>query len=193
MQHTRFAMHEERHRHAPLALTGQRPVGTIGDHGVQACFAPGWEELGCVHGFKRRLTQRFAARFWRYIHPRKPLIGRPIDDRRAVPPAVHVAVCEFLGLEQRALAAHVLDDFRVCVPDRQTTEFRQRFRVFAIVHHGRQHVSVFHAIRAARQKVFDAVGRRRMHDTCAGVERDVFRQIDRRKAFIKRMRECDVI
>jgi hypothetical protein len=46
---------EERDRHAPVALTRDAPVRTVGDHRVQARLAPGRDELGVFDGFERAL------------------------------------------------------------------------------------------------------------------------------------------
>ena len=46
MQFAGFAVQEEGDRHAPVALARDAPVGTVGDHRVQARLAPGREEFG---------------------------------------------------------------------------------------------------------------------------------------------------
>ena len=57
VQYTRFAVHEERHRHAPLPLPRESPVRAVGDHRVQASFAPSGEELRGVDGGHRSFAQ----------------------------------------------------------------------------------------------------------------------------------------
>src|SRR3954454_5643869 len=59
MQRARFAMQEERHRHTPLPLTRERPVGAVGDHAVQARLAPRREEFGALDAAQRGAAQRF--------------------------------------------------------------------------------------------------------------------------------------
>ncbi len=103
MQLAGFLVHEERHRHAPLALTRQRPVRAIRDHAVQALLAPRRKEGGVLDAFQRGFAQRFVDVVVRlHVHAGEPLRGRAVDDRRLVAPAVHVAVRVLLGAQQRA-------------------------------------------------------------------------------------------
>ena len=62
------------------------------------------------------------------VHAGEPLRRRAIDDRRLVPPAVHVAVRELLGVQQRADVAQLVDDLRIRLPDLQAAEERQARR-----------------------------------------------------------------
>jgi len=51
MQFAGFLMDEEGQRNAPVSLTGNTPVRTVGDHVVQTDFAPLGNELGCFNCF----------------------------------------------------------------------------------------------------------------------------------------------
>jgi hypothetical protein len=86
-----FLVQEERDRHAPVALTRDAPVRTVGDHRVQARLAPGRDELGVFDGFERALAQGVAGG-WLLVHADEPLRGGAVDQRGLVAPAVHVAV-----------------------------------------------------------------------------------------------------
>src|SRR5690606_32203848 len=88
-------------RRAPVALTGDTPVRTTGDHAVQTGLTPGWNELGLLDGIQRAGTQG-AAVFGDLVHADEPLGGGPVDQRGLVAPAVHVAVLDGFVLEQRA-------------------------------------------------------------------------------------------
>ena len=125
MQLTGFAVHEKRHRHAPLALARQGPVGPIGDHAVQAGLAPARIEGRLLDRTQRRLAQGRAAILGREVHAGEPLRGRAIDDRCLVAPAVHVAVIEHHQLEQRAGFFELGTDRLGGFPDRQAAEERQ--------------------------------------------------------------------
>ena len=57
MQFTGFTMYEKGHRNAPLALARERPVGTVGDHALQACLAPVRIESGLFDTLERRFAQ----------------------------------------------------------------------------------------------------------------------------------------
>ena len=124
---------EERHRHAPLPLARQRPVGPVGDHAVQARLAPARDRTASPRC--RAAPSRAAARRLRavvsghVVHAGEPLRRRAVDHRRLVAPAVHVAVRDRLGVQQRAGVAQRVDDLRIRLPDRQAAEERQRRRV----------------------------------------------------------------
>src|SRR5690606_30860199 len=79
--------------HAPVALTGDTPIGTTGDHAVQTGLAPGWNELGLLDGIQRAGTQGAAA-FRDLVHADDPLGDDPVHQRAPVAPAVQVAVLD---------------------------------------------------------------------------------------------------
>ena len=78
------------------------------------------------------------------------------------------------------IAKHV-DDLRIGVPDLQAAEKRQRGREHAVALDRIEDLVVRHAVCLARHEVLDAVGRRRVDDAGAGVERHVVAEIDRRR------------
>ena len=157
MQRAGFAMDEKGHRHAPLPLTRQCPVGPVGDHRVQSGLTPMRIEVGGLDGSKRPRAQGLA-RGRLDIHAGEPLVGGPIDDRCLVPPAVHIAVDELFCANQRAGFAHGLDDQGVGVPDFQAGKIWQRCGIPAVTHHRIEDVVILHAIALAGQKVLDAIG-----------------------------------
>ena len=108
VQLARFLVHEEGERNAPVALTGDAPVGTVLDHRVEAVDAPGREELrgldafegGIAKGSFARLCVEHAARVGvRSVHADEPLVRGAVDERGLVAPAVHVAVGHFARRE----------------------------------------------------------------------------------------------
>ncbi len=139
----------------------------------------------------QRLRRLRAAIAGHVVHAGEPLRRRAVDDRRLVPPAMHVAVRELLRVEQRAGFAQLVDDPRIRVPDPQAAEERQVVGEAAVALHGVQDVVVLHAVAAARQEVVDAVRRRAVDDAGALLERHVLAEIDRRRAIVERMAECD--
>ncbi len=184
MQLAAFLVHEERHRHAPLALTRQGPVRAVGDHAVQPRLAPGREEGGLFNCFQSGLAQAAAAVFRRYVHAGKPLRSGAIDDWRLVAPAMHVAVIEHHQLEQGADFFQLGADWLRCFPDRHAAEERQPRRVGAVAQHRLQDFVVGHAVRLARDEVVQTIGRRRVDDAGAGIQRHIFADKDRRGAVV---------
>ena len=130
MQRVGRLVDEERQRHAPLPLPRQRPVGPMRDHAMQPRLAPGREELRRLDAGERGRAQRAPPACapsiaGHVVHAGEPLRRRAIDDRRLVPPAMHVAVRELLCVQQCADLAQLVDDLRVRVPDLHAAEERQ--------------------------------------------------------------------
>ena len=95
MQLLRLFMHEQRHRYAPGALTGDTPVRTVGDHRFDTRLAPVRDPLHAFDFGKRLFAQTFL------IHAHEPLRRGAEDDRRFVTPAARVAVLHFFNVQQR--------------------------------------------------------------------------------------------
>ena len=102
MQLAGFLMQEKCHRYAPLTLTRQGPVRTVGDHAFQTGFTPCRKKLGCSDAGQCGFTQGTAAVFGGDVHARKPLGGGAVDDRGFMTPAVHVAMFKHHQFEQGA-------------------------------------------------------------------------------------------
>ena len=186
---------EERHRHTPLALARQRPVGTIGDHSVQARLAPGRIEAGCVHASQRGGAQGLrglrALVSGHLVHAREPLGRGAVDDRGPVAPAVHIAVRVFFRMKQGARFADLLDDPGIRGPDVQSSEKRQRRSIFSVAHDRSENLLVLHAVAAAGNEIIDAVGRSAVDDARALLQRHVLAEVDGRKSFVERVPEVD--
>ncbi len=99
MQFARFLVREQRQRHAPHALARDAPVGTAGDHAVDALLAPARCPLDLADLGERRGAQACL------FHADEPLRRRAEDHRRLVAPAVRIAVAERLVMQQRAAFA----------------------------------------------------------------------------------------
>ena len=188
MQVARFLVHDESHRHAPLALARQGPVGTVGDHAVQARLAPVREELGVGDAFQGRLAQGRAAVLRRHVHAGEPLRGGAVDDRLFMTPAVHVAVVEHLDFEQGARFFQGGADRLGRVPDAHAAEQGQGRNVIAVAHDGLDDVVVLHAVRLARDKVVHAIRGRRVHHARAAFGGHVIGQVHRRQAVVESIR-----
>ncbi len=149
MQLAGFLVDEKRHRHTPLALARQCPVGTVGDHAMQARLAPAREERGIFNRLQGGSAQAWMAVLRQVVHAGEPLRSGAVDDRRFMAPAMHVAVIEHHQLEQRTdffqLAADRLGSF----PDSHAGKERQPGRELAIAHDRADDVVVFHAMRFA--------------------------------------------
>src|SRR5579862_4265407 len=95
------------HRHAPVALARDAPVGPGRDHVADPLPSPGGDPAHALDLGERALAEVAA------LHADEPLLGRAEDDRVLAPPAVRVAVRHRLRGEQRATGAQVIDDWRV--------------------------------------------------------------------------------
>ncbi len=192
-----LSIDEQRQRHAPCPLARQRPIGTIGDHRVEPRLAPARIEAGVLDAAQRcraqRLDRLHAAIPRHVVHAGEPLRRRAIDDRRLVPPAMHVAVRELLGVQKVARLADLLDDPGVRVPDLLAAEVRQVRGERAVALHRIQHVLVLHPVAPARDEVVDTVRGRAMDDAGALFQRHVLAEIDRRRPVVKGVPERDVL
>ena len=133
MQCLGFLVDEERQAACPTAAAatasspgGWRSCRSSRDlpHDGKNCVA----SMPRQRGAAQRLRRLDAAIARHLVHPGEPLRRRAIDDRRAVPPAMHVAVRDLLGVQQRADLAQLVDDLRIGVPDPQAAEERQTRR-----------------------------------------------------------------
>ena len=190
VQLARGLVQEERDRDTPVALTRDAPVRTPGDHAVQACLAPGWDELSLLDGCQRTLTQ--GAAFIRLlVHADEPLRGCAVDQRGLMAPAVHIAVLDSLVLEQRADFFQLGDDGRIGLPDKLAAKERQVTDIHAVALHRAEDVVIAHAVAFAGTEVVLTIGRRRVHHASAGAQLNVVSQIDRGKALIERMTKAE--
>ncbi len=181
---------EKRDRHAPVALTRDAPVRTVGDHRVQTRLAPGRYERGVFDGFHCALAQGVASDRL-FVHAHEPLRGGAVDQRRLVAPAVHVAMGDGLGVHQAADFGQLVDDVLVGLEDELATKELQRFGVHAVAHHRAEDVIVGQAVAFADHEVVDAVSRRAVNHTGTGTQFDVVSQVHRRQAIIERVTEVD--
>ena len=118
VQSAGFTMDKKGHWHAPLSLSRQCPVRAIGNHRVQAGFAPcGVKPRGLDRG-QRPFAQARTAIRRSDVHASEPLVGRPVNDRRLVAPTVHVGVFVALHPQEVAGLSQGLDDAGIGVPNR---------------------------------------------------------------------------
>src|SRR4051794_4624784 len=134
-----------------------------------------------------------AAPAFHLVHRREPLRRGAIDDRRLVPPAMHVAVHELRAVQERADLAQLVDDVGIGRPDLLSTEERERLGETSVALHRTQDLVVTDAIAPARQEVLDTVCRRAVHDAGTLIERDVVAQEDRRWAIVEGMTKADAL
>ncbi len=187
MQLAGFFVHKKRHGHAPLALARQSPVRPIGNHGMQPGSTPGWIKAGGVNAGQRFFTQGTGLIFGLAIHAGKPLTGGAINNRRFMTPAMHITVLVAFHMHQRACLLHGLDDLGIGVPDRLAAEQGQGGDIFAVGHDRADNVRVRHAIGLAGLEVFHTIRGGRVNNTGAGIDRDIFAQVDGRQAIVTRI------
>ena len=144
VQLSRGFVQEKRHRHAPLALTRQRPIGAIGNHRVQTRLAPRREKPCGFHTFERGLAQGFPIDG--FIHTGKPLGGCAENQGGFVSPAVHITVRCVHHFKQRANLSEFFNDDRIGFPNVHPTKKWQIRRIHAVAHHGGQNIVVRHAV-----------------------------------------------
>jgi hypothetical protein len=123
------------------------------------------------------------------IHTHEPLRRGAVNDRRLVPPAVHVAMHDLRASKQAADLGQLLDDGRIGLPDEHAAEEGQAGGKHAVALHRGEDLVVVHAVLAAGVEVLQAIGRRAMHDACTGIERDVLAEIDGRRTVVERVAE----
>src|SRR5262249_46302145 len=111
MRFTCRFVHKQRDRHTPGALARDAPIRATFDHAVDAFLAPGRIPVDVVAD---RLECARAQSF--LIHADEPLRRRTEDHRRAVAPAMRIAVCDLLAREQYAALAQDVDDRIVRLP-----------------------------------------------------------------------------
>ncbi|MPN31822.1 hypothetical protein SDC9_179297 [bioreactor metagenome] len=128
-----FLVQEEGNGDAPVALTGDTPVWSIGDHGVQPRLSPCWVELGGFHCPQCTFAQRRAIG-GSLVHTDEPLCGSSIDQRCLVAPAVHVAVGDLAVGQQRPDLAQLVNNGRVGLPDVHAAEVGQIGHVLSAPH-----------------------------------------------------------
>ena len=192
MQFFRLPVQEERNRGTPIALAGEGPVGTAVYHRLQSRAAPGGEEGRVRHGLARQFAQRLALAAC-LVHADEPLRRGTIDDGRLVPPAVHVAVDDFGGVEKRANLFQLGNDVQRRGPDVHAAEERQVSGELAITLHRIQDLLVRAAVVLPRDEVVHPVGRRRMHEARAGFERHVFAELETTFAIVEEVFIADVL
>ena len=152
-----FFVQEERNRHTPVALTRDAPVWPPSNHAVQARLPPGRDKGGFFDRRQRPLTQSGALLGLR-VHADEPLRSSAVDQRRFVPPTVHVAVLNHRVFEQATDFIKLGDDIRVGLPNKLTAEERQRLNIHAIALHWTDDVVVAHAVAFAGTEVLLAIG-----------------------------------
>ena len=175
--HDRFATvlaGESGNRNAPVALTGDAPVGTALHHRPDALHGMGRVECDLRELLERLLAQR-AAVVERFVHRDEPLARGAEDDRLLAAPAVRIAVVDVLMEDKRAALAQPLDDLRVGLVDLHTGPGAARAHLVALVEaavvvNGHDHGNVeLHA----DEVVVDAVPGSTMDDASAVVQGDV--------------------
>ena len=95
MQLAALPIDEQRDRHAPGALAGDTPVGTITDHAGDARLSPLGQPFDGLDGLKGGLAQTAL------IHADEPLRRGPKDNRGLVAPAMWIAVFEWRVVQKR--------------------------------------------------------------------------------------------
>ena len=162
-----FAMHEQRDRHAPGALAADAPVRAAFHHAGDARLAPGRVPLHVLDG-----GQRIAAQVG-LLHRDEPLRRGAEHHRRAMTPAMRIAVLQLEEGKQGTAFAQHLDDGVVGFPDMQAGQdqfaCRRRGRQVHTASVDRIHLrgGVFldQAVFLADHEVFLAMARRGVHGT----------------------------
>src|SRR6202035_3165532 len=101
----------ERDGHAPGALSGNAPVGTVFKHAGDALLAPGWGPRDLFDIAQRMRAQLLG------IHADEPLRGRAEDERALVAPAMRIAVLVGRMLEEPGALLEHRDNVRVRIPN----------------------------------------------------------------------------
>ena len=169
-----LAVHEQRDRHAPSALSAEHPVRAALDHRGDAVLALFRHPAGLGNGGHRLFAQRAAGHV--LIHRHKPLRRAAIDDLGLGPPRMRIAVLivrtrreQTTGLAQRG-ADRAVGRVELGVDDAAfAAEPGPVVTILAIAQH-REHR--LNAVRLAQVKIVLAMVRRHMDKAGAAVGRD---------------------
>ncbi len=158
-------------RDTPVALTGDAPVRTVGNHVVDALFTPSRNPFNRVADCVEGAVAQFVL-----IHTDKPLCRGAEDDRLLAAPAVRVGVGNFFRCEQVPEFGQFFDDLGVGVPHIQSCEmFDFREELTAIIH-GRIN---FQTVLETGFKVLTTMAGSGVYTARAGFESDVVGKDDR--------------
>ena len=116
MRLTGFAMHEQRDRHAPGALTRDGPVRTAVDHAGDARPTPARKPFDLFDRVQRVVAQI------RLGHRDEPLRRGAERHGLVMPPAVRITVADLVMRQQRADVAQRFDDHLIRLPDVQARQ-----------------------------------------------------------------------
>ena len=150
---------------APLALTGNAPVGALADHGLHAVNAPAGHPAHIVGGGAGLILEG--------LHGAEPLGSGTEDDGALAAPAVGIAVDDVLGGEQGAAFLHVRQDDGVGLVRAHTGVLTGVFGVLALVIHRHHHV---HAVALAGLVVVGAEAGGGVDAAGTGIHGDIVRQ-----------------
>ena len=117
---------------------------------MQPRLAPLGIKGGGLNAGKGKRAQALATTVRRNVHAGEPLVGRPVNHRRFVSPAVHVAVGDALGMHERSGLRQGGNNFWIGIPNRQIAKERQSSRVAPISHDRGQNLFIGHARGFAR-------------------------------------------
>ena len=154
------SMQEERHRHAPLPLARERPVGPVLDHAVQPRLAPGQERTRCS---RCRAAPSCAAvsPFTACPSPRTTASSRAGSPASCGASSAYSCACSFRPCKQHAA---LFQRLRRSSDSRPRSTCRRKAaakRHIALAHHRREDLVVLHAVAAAGLEVLHAVSGRR--------------------------------
>ena len=170
MQLAGFPVHEQGDRHTPGTLTGNTPVGPIGQHAFDARLAPLGQPLHLIDFLTGTGQQA------RLIHGHKPLRRRTENQRRFMTPAMRVAVFNFRQLDQIAAVFQRLDHRLVGLAHMQATHHRQIIAEQAVIQHRADRVQV---VLLAYHKVVGTMARGGVYQAGTRVGGDVLTEDDR--------------
>ena len=124
------------------------------------------------------------------VHADEPLRRGAEHHRGVMPPAVRVAVDIILGVQQRAVGAHRLDDELAALLEFQAAHQRRVGEEPAIVAGGIGHGQV---VTPADHEIILAMCRCRMHRAGSGLRRDVIAEDHRHVVVLERMRDPQLL
>ena len=180
---TFFAV-EDWNWNTPQSLTGDTPVGAVGDHVLDAAFTPSrnpfnlFDFTDCI--------------FFEILHRAEPLFGCTVDDWVFTSPAVWVLMDNLFNRKQQVAVLQLFRNRFVGFIGGQTLKFACILGQLADVVH-RHNDWNLRIVVDTNLKVLYTMSRRGMYTTGTGIQCDVVTDDDQRVTVEERMRTHDVL
>ena len=165
---------ERRNWQAPRSLTTQTPIWTRRNHAAHSVATPLWNKFNlALHRFAGKFANSATGIFHFAVHPNKPLLRGPENNRRFTAPIMWITVCEHEVVHQMSTLGDVLKNGFIGFPNRDAAQpLRHSVVIGSVVAHRAIGLKTF---LAASAPIFLAVARRSVHKTSSIFKSDMRR------------------